>query len=115
MSFRETDDDGETAASREAPLGEDVEDDEAQLLVQAIGEWQCVAPASRRQSLNTARPWLGFRLVGKTERARGGKPGAQVEGLVLDLIRTQQRPGWTETACAGGGATHAVATARGRG
>ena len=29
VSFRETDDDGETAASREALLGEDVEDDEA--------------------------------------------------------------------------------------
>ena len=50
VSFRETDDDGETAASREAPLGEDVEDDGAHLLAQAIGQWRPGTPARRRRS-----------------------------------------------------------------
>ena len=53
VSFRETDDDGETAASLETLLGEDVEDDGAHLLAQAIGQWRRVAPASRRRNSNS--------------------------------------------------------------
>ena len=50
-----------------------------------------------RRSSSTDAVVLGLGFAVDTERERGEKPGAQVEGLVPDLILAQQRPGWTET------------------
>ena len=61
-----------------------------------------------RRSSSTDAVVLGLGFAVDPERERGEKPGAQVEGLVPDLILAQQRPGWTETASGGGGATARV-------
>ena len=41
------------SGSQQARVGEEVEDDGAQLRVATIGKWWRVAPASRRRSLST--------------------------------------------------------------
>ena len=46
--LRQNGDDDETAASREALLGEDVEDDGAHLLATAIWKWRPGTPAMER-------------------------------------------------------------------
>ena len=112
VRLRYFDEGDETAAPQLARLGEDGEEVEAQLLVAAIWQWLLGAPAMARRSSSTDAVVLGLGFAVDTERERGEKPGAQVEGLVPDLILAQQRPGWTETACAGGRATARVATAR---
>ena len=99
-------------APQEACVDEDVEETKAKLRVQAIGQWRPESAAIQRRSSSTDAVVLGLGFAVDTERERGEKPGAQVEGLVPDLILAQQRPGWTETACAGGRATARVATAR---
>ena len=64
---------GGLTSPQEACVDEDVEDDEAQLLVQAIGQWWPESTASRRRSSDSGAALLGFRFAGEAERERGGK------------------------------------------
>ena len=92
-------------APQQAWLGEDVEDDEALLRVQAIGQWRPESTASRRRSSNSGAAWLGFGLAGEAEREREGKPREPGERARGDLILERLGSGWTETPSARGGST----------
>ena len=81
-----------TEASRDACLGEEEEDVEAQPRFQAIGRGRLGAPARRRRR---SRPWLGLGLgFGARFRVRErGKTGGSQRGLGEGLIHAQLGPG----------------------
>ena len=64
------DDGGGLTAPHEACVDEDVEDDEAQLLVQAIEQWRAGAPAMADRRRARTRWRLGFQFAVDTERDR---------------------------------------------
>ena len=90
---------------------------EAQLLVAAIRQWLLGAPAMADRRRARIRWRLGFRFSGEAEREREreGIRGRGGEELVGHLIQARGGSGGTELRARGGGATLAVATARGRG
>jgi hypothetical protein len=106
---------GGLTAPQEACVDEDVEDDEAQLLVQAIEQWRAGAPAMADRRRARTRWGLGFGFAVDTEREREGIRGREGEELVGHLIQARGGSGGTELRARGGGSTAAVATARGRG
>ena len=102
-------------SSQQARLGEDGEEVEAQLLVAAIRQWRAGTPAMADRRRARSRWCLGFGFSGSTAREREGIRGREGEELGAHLIQARGGSGGTELRARGGGATLAVATARGRG